>query len=132
MYLKLHIDIIRAYKLLFKYWQSLLQISTDVYDISKALSDDGGDAEWPQYGHCSALIKLLPGNKEIKDILIAHDTWTSYKAMLRILKRYDTYLHENPIESGKTAVAATGKLIIIIKGHFILECLYLLNLHCME
>ncbi|PVD31543.1 hypothetical protein C0Q70_06956 [Pomacea canaliculata] len=77
----------------------LLQISTDVYDISKALSDDGGDAEWPQYGHCSALIKLLPGNKEIKDILIAHDTWTSYKAMLRILKRYDTYLHENPIES---------------------------------
>lgn len=102
MYLKLHIDIIRAYKLLFKYWQSLLQISTDVYDISKALSDDGGDAEWPQYGHCSALIKLLPGNKEIKDILIAHDTWTSYEAMLRILKRYDTYLHENPIESGKT------------------------------
>lgn len=36
-------------------------------------------------GSCSALIKLLPGNT---DLLVSHDTWNNYRAMLRILKKY--------------------------------------------
>uniref|UniRef100_A0A8C4QZ36 Phospholipase B-like n=1 Tax=Eptatretus burgeri TaxID=7764 RepID=A0A8C4QZ36_EPTBU len=36
--------------------------------------------------HCSALIKLLPGNKEL---MVSHTTWGSYQMMLRIVKRYD-------------------------------------------
>ena len=37
-------------------------------------------------GHCSALIKLLPGNK---DLFISHVTWDSYSGMLRVFKLYD-------------------------------------------
>ena len=38
-------------------------------------------------GHCSALIKLLPGNK---DLYISHATWWTYSSMLRVFKLYDT------------------------------------------
>ena len=41
-------------------------------------------------GSCSALIKVLPGNK---DIYIAHDTWNSYQSMLRVLKKYTFAYH---------------------------------------
>lgn len=37
-------------------------------------------------GSCSALIKLLPGNK---DLYISQVTWTSYAEMLRVFKFYD-------------------------------------------
>ncbi|XP_064610891.1 putative phospholipase B-like 2 [Liolophura sinensis] len=62
-----------------------LQIQDDVYDLENVLHKEnmnhifGGEK-------CSALIKLLPGNE---DILVAHDTWSSYKTMLRIIKKYD-------------------------------------------
>ncbi|XP_010181268.1 PREDICTED: putative phospholipase B-like 2, partial [Mesitornis unicolor] len=36
-------------------------------------------------GSCSALLKLLPGQR---DLLVAHDTWTSYQSMLRLIKKY--------------------------------------------
>ena len=37
-------------------------------------------------GSCSALIKVLPGNK---DLYISQVTWTSYAQMLRVFKLYD-------------------------------------------
>ena len=37
-------------------------------------------------GSCSALIKLLPGNK---DLFISQVTWNSYSGMLRVFKLYD-------------------------------------------
>lgn len=36
-------------------------------------------------GHCSALIKLLPGNT---DLYVSHVTWNTYQSMLRIQKKY--------------------------------------------
>ncbi|XP_066989781.1 putative phospholipase B-like 2 [Macrobrachium rosenbergii] len=36
-------------------------------------------------GHCSALIKLLPGNI---DLYVSHVTWNTYQSMLRIQKKY--------------------------------------------
>ncbi|XP_013790770.1 putative phospholipase B-like 2 [Limulus polyphemus] len=44
-------------------------------------------------GSCSALIKLLDGNK---DIYVAHDTWTAYNTMLRVLKKYNLQIHVSP------------------------------------
>ncbi|XP_040576253.1 putative phospholipase B-like 2 [Lepeophtheirus salmonis] len=41
-------------------------------------------------GSCSALIRLLPGNR---DLYAAHDTWNSYQSMLRIIKKYKFGLH---------------------------------------
>jgi hypothetical protein len=36
-------------------------------------------------GRCSSLIKLLPNNL---DLLISHDTWSTYETMLRVLKKF--------------------------------------------
>ncbi|CAH2295061.1 phospholipase B-like 2 [Pelobates cultripes] len=44
-------------------------------------------------GSCSALIKLLPGNK---DLLVSHDTWNTYQSMLRIIKKYDLPFRSSP------------------------------------
>uniref|UniRef100_H3AVI6 Phospholipase B-like n=1 Tax=Latimeria chalumnae TaxID=7897 RepID=H3AVI6_LATCH len=44
-------------------------------------------------GSCSALIKLLPGNKEL---LVSHDTWLSYQYMLRIVKKYTFAFRTSP------------------------------------
>jgi hypothetical protein len=34
-------------------------------------------------GHCSSLVKLLPGNS---DLYVSHDTWSNYFTMLRVMK----------------------------------------------
>lgn len=44
-------------------------------------------------GSCSALIKLLPGNK---DLFVSHDTWSSYETMLRVQKKYVLNYHMGP------------------------------------
>lgn len=44
-------------------------------------------------GSCSALIKLLPGNK---DLLVSHDTWNTYQSMLRIMKKYNFAYQVSP------------------------------------
>ncbi|CAE8588157.1 unnamed protein product [Polarella glacialis] len=36
--------------------------------------------------HCSAIVRLLPGNS---DLLLGHNTWTGYYSMLRVLKEID-------------------------------------------
>ena len=41
-------------------------------------------------GSCSALIKIIDGNK---DLYVSHDTWNSYQSMLRVLKKYSLGLH---------------------------------------
>ncbi|XP_078481203.1 putative phospholipase B-like 2 [Ciona intestinalis] len=37
-------------------------------------------------GSCSALVKLLPNNT---DVFMGHATWTNYRSMLRMMKRYN-------------------------------------------
>lgn len=49
-------------------------------------------------GHCSALIKFLPG---YKDLYVAQDTWNNYTTMLRILKKYVIPLKINSFRSNK-------------------------------
>ncbi len=64
---------------------SLFQISGDLEDLESALKKDG-KKPFAGAGHCSALIKLLPGNR---DLYVAHDTWNTYQGMLRIIKKYE-------------------------------------------
>ncbi|NWI86069.1 PLBLB protein, partial [Pitta sordida] len=62
----------------------LLQLGGDLEDLESALNRSS-PARVLGSGSCSALVKLLPGNR---DLLVAHDTWTSYQSMLRIIKKY--------------------------------------------
>ncbi|XP_028914484.1 putative phospholipase B-like 2 [Ornithorhynchus anatinus] len=64
----------------------LFQLSGDLEDLEPALNRSRGSRKRDLgTGSCSALVKLLPGNGEL---LVAHDTWSSYQNMLRILKKY--------------------------------------------
>ncbi|KAJ7309616.1 hypothetical protein JRQ81_007670 [Phrynocephalus forsythii] len=62
----------------------LFQLGGDLEDLESAFNKSGNHRDLGS-GSCSALIKLLPGNR---DLLVSHDTWNGYQSMLRILKRY--------------------------------------------
>ena len=62
----------------------LFQLGGDLEDLESALNKSSQTRPLGS-GSCSALIKLLPNNKEL---LVSHDTWNVYQAMLRIMKKY--------------------------------------------
>uniref|UniRef100_A0A8C2VV43 Phospholipase B-like n=1 Tax=Chinchilla lanigera TaxID=34839 RepID=A0A8C2VV43_CHILA len=72
----------------------LLQISGDLEDLEPALNKTKTRATLGS-GSCSALIKLLPGQR---DLLVAHNTWNAYQYMLRVLKKYQLQFREGPRE----------------------------------
>uniref|UniRef100_A0A4Q8K3A3 Phospholipase B-like n=2 Tax=Liphistius sp. SGP-2016 TaxID=1905180 RepID=A0A4Q8K3A3_9ARAC len=68
-------------------------------------------------GSCSALIKVLPNNK---DLYVAQDTWSSYNTMLRTLKKYNISVHTgmqrgSPVVPGR-AVAFSSQPGLIFSG----------------
>jgi len=67
----------------------IFQIAGDLGDLESALQP-GGAHHVVGSSSCSALIKLLPGNK---DLLVSQDTWEGYETMLRILKKYNLPYH---------------------------------------
>ncbi|KAM7019025.1 putative phospholipase B-like 2 [Tautogolabrus adspersus] len=62
----------------------LFQMGGDLEDLESALNKSSQTRPLGS-GSCSALIKLLPNTKEL---LVSHDTWNMYQAMLRIMKKY--------------------------------------------
>ncbi|XP_031164586.1 putative phospholipase B-like 2 [Sander lucioperca] len=71
----------------------LFQMGGDLEDLESAL--DKSDQTRPLgSGSCSALIKLLPNNKEL---LVSHDTWNTYQSMLRIMKKYMFAFRVSPL-----------------------------------
>lgn len=62
----------------------LLQMTGDLEDLENVFNKSDSSKMFGS-GSCSALIKLMPDNKEL---LISHDTWSSYQTMLRIIKKY--------------------------------------------
>ncbi|KAM9194305.1 putative phospholipase B-like 2 isoform 3-T3 [Dugong dugon] len=77
----------------------LLQLSGDLEDLEPALNKTKTKRALGS-GSCSALIKLLPGQR---DLLVAHNTWNSYQHMLRIVKKYSFHFHEGPQENSMLA-----------------------------
>ncbi|XP_062613550.1 citron Rho-interacting kinase-like, partial [Saccostrea cucullata] len=61
-----------------------LQVGGDLEDLEAALGKEDTKRVRGS-GSCSALIKMLPGNK---DLYVSHDTWNSYQSMIRVLKKY--------------------------------------------
>ena len=68
------------------------QISDDLEDLESVLKKEGKRSVIGS-GKCSALVKLLEGNKEL---FVAQDTWSGYNTMLRILKKYSFGYHLVP------------------------------------
>ena len=63
-----------------------MQAALDIPALEQVLGKKNIQYHMIGSGHCSALIKLLPGNK---DLFISHVTWDSYSGMLRVFKLYD-------------------------------------------
>uniref|UniRef100_A0A667YE30 Phospholipase B-like n=1 Tax=Myripristis murdjan TaxID=586833 RepID=A0A667YE30_9TELE len=71
----------------------LFQMGGDLEDLESALNKSSQTRPLGS-GSCSALIKLLPNNKEL---LVSHDTWNTYQSMLRIMKKYNFAFRVSPI-----------------------------------
>lgn len=71
----------------------LFQMGGDLEDLESALNKSSQTRPLGS-GSCSALIKLLPNNKEL---LVSHDTWNTYQAMLRIMKKYNFAFKVSPL-----------------------------------
>ncbi|KAF7478787.1 Hypothetical predicted protein [Marmota monax] len=54
-------------------------------------------------GHCSALIKVLPG---FENIFFAHSSWYTYAAMLRIYKHWDFNIKDNDTSSSRLSFSS--------------------------
>ncbi|KAM6943857.1 putative phospholipase B-like 2 isoform 2-T2 [Lycodopsis pacificus] len=72
----------------------LFQLGGDLEDLESALNKSSQTRPLGS-GSCSALIKLLPNNKEL---LVSHDTWGRYQSMLRIMKKYMFAFKVSPSE----------------------------------
>ncbi|XP_073486321.1 putative phospholipase B-like 2 [Aquarana catesbeiana] len=70
----------------------LFQLGGDLEDLEAALNKSDAKRTLGS-GSCSALIKLLPGNKEL---LVSHVTWNTYQSMLRIIKKYTLPFRRSP------------------------------------
>ncbi|XP_003451715.1 putative phospholipase B-like 2 [Oreochromis niloticus] len=73
----------------------LFQMGGDLEDLESALNKSSQTRPIGS-GSCSALIKLLPNNKEL---LVSHDTWNTYQAMLRIMKKYIFAFKVSPLDN---------------------------------
>uniref|UniRef100_A0A7N8XR03 Phospholipase B-like n=1 Tax=Mastacembelus armatus TaxID=205130 RepID=A0A7N8XR03_9TELE len=73
----------------------LFQLGGDLEDLESALNKSSQTRPLGS-GSCSALIKLLPNNKEL---LVSHDTWNTYQAMLRIMKKYIFAYQVSPLDN---------------------------------
>ncbi|XP_077417241.1 putative phospholipase B-like 2 [Vanacampus margaritifer] len=73
----------------------LFQMGGDLEDLESALNKSSPTRPLGS-GSCSALIKLLPDNK---DLLVSHDTWNTYQSMLRIMKKYSFAFKVSPLDN---------------------------------
>nr|XP_058973240.1 putative phospholipase B-like 2 [Pocillopora verrucosa] len=83
----------------------LMQVAGDLDGLEQALGRKTLSKSFGT-GSCSALVKLLPGNK---DLLISHDTWGSYNSMLRLFKSYNFPFNRQSITDSDIPAIVPGK-----------------------
>ncbi|XP_063078392.1 phospholipase B-like 1 [Engraulis encrasicolus] len=71
----------------------------------------------PPMGHCSALIKMLPG---FEDLLFAHSSWYTYAATMRIYKHWDFNIHESSAATGKMSFSSYPGFLVSLDDFYLL------------
>jgi len=81
-----------------------MNLAGDLEDLGDALKANFTPQQVRGDGHCSALIKLLPGNK---DLYVSHVTWNSLESMLRFQKKYVFPFYQSPADPTVTVPGHT-------------------------
>nr|XP_055051064.1 phospholipase B-like 1 [Misgurnus anguillicaudatus]XP_055051065.1 phospholipase B-like 1 [Misgurnus anguillicaudatus] len=71
----------------------------------------------PPMGHCSALIKMLPG---YENLLFAHSSWYTYAATMRIYKHWDFKLNEPHTATGKLSFSSYPGFLVSLDDFYLL------------
>ncbi|KAF3846753.1 hypothetical protein F7725_003831 [Dissostichus mawsoni] len=71
----------------------------------------------PGMGHCSALIKMLPG---FENLLFAHSSWYTYAATMRIYKHWDFHITEPHTATGKLSFSSYPGFLVSLDDFYLL------------
>nr|XP_057905284.1 phospholipase B-like 1 [Doryrhamphus excisus] len=71
----------------------------------------------PGMGHCSALIKMLPG---FENLLFAHSSWYTYAATMRIYKHWDFHVTEPHTATGKLSFSSYPGFLVSLDDFYLL------------
>ncbi|MBN3323413.1 PLBL1 Phospholipase, partial [Atractosteus spatula] len=71
----------------------------------------------PAMGHCSALIKVLPG---YENLLMSHSSWYTYAATLRIFKHWDIRLTEPHTATGRLSFSSYPGFLVSLDDFYLL------------
>ncbi|XP_025060591.1 phospholipase B-like 1 [Alligator sinensis] len=89
------------------------------YSARERCITDPGDHrkyEWDM-GHCSALIKVLPG---YENIYFAHSSWFTYAATLRIYKHWDFKIADSKIYTGRISFSSYPGFLVSLDDFYLL------------
>ncbi|XP_072299839.1 phospholipase B-like 1 [Eucyclogobius newberryi] len=92
----------------------------DLLDLIPALNPSHPplrDFKLPGMGHCSALIKILPG---FENLLFAHSSWYTYAATMRIYKHWDFYVAEPHTATGKLSFSSYPGFLVSLDDFYLL------------
>lgn len=68
-------------------------------------------------GHCSALIKVLPG---FENVFISHSSWFSYAATMRIFKHWDFKLEDQQTATGRQSFSSYPGFLMSLDDFYLL------------
>ncbi|KAM7371110.1 hypothetical protein PAMP_010604 [Pampus punctatissimus] len=95
----------------------------DLLDLVPALtarsnSSTGTSAfRMPGMGHCTALIKVLPG---FENLLFGHSSWYTYAATMRIYKHWDFRVSDTHTATGKMSFSSYPGLLMSLDDFYLL------------
>ncbi|XP_047427646.1 phospholipase B-like 1 [Mugil cephalus] len=93
----------------------------DLLDLIPALVPSSNppprDFKRPGMGHCSALIKMLPG---FENLLFAHSSWYTYAATMRIYKHWDFHIAESHAATGKLSFSSYPGFLVSLDDFYLL------------
>lgn len=107
-------------KPLSKFDVQFLNAVGDLLDLIPALNPSHSrlkDFKLPGMGHCSALIKMLPG---FENLLFAHSSWYTYAATMRIYKHWDFKVAEAHTATGKLSFSSYPGFLVSLDDFYLL------------
>ncbi|XP_044034726.1 phospholipase B-like 1 isoform X1 [Siniperca chuatsi] len=95
----------------------------DLLDLVPALtprsnsSTGAGAFRMPGMGHCTALIKVLPG---FENLLFGHSSWYTYAATMRIYKHWDFRVSDTHTATGKMSFSSYPGFLMSLDDFYLL------------